>query len=188
MIKMYKACLVSLACAFLFFGGMVQAATKHAEPNVSGKVGPVNMPPLKEMGGQNVKTEYFSLVIPKGWSMPMPAKTMPLGMSALFGTVKGNLAVTVNVLKAPLTAKEVGNQTLANMRKGGLKTSELKEKNGLYYATISGKTTGICWFGADTGKGIVSAVVVLGNDGKRANELLKAIKPTIKGLFPTSAY
>lgn len=191
MLKFYKSLAILFACGILAIGCQANAQDakpEQSKPNVSGSVGQVKTPPLKDMGGQIVKTEYFSITIPAGWSMPMPVKKVPQGMSALFGSVKGNLAVTVNVLKAPLSAKEVGNQTLANMRKGGLKTSALKEKNGLFQATVSGKTTGVAWFGGDSKKGIVSAVVILGNDDEKANTLLRALKPVAPGLFPTSVH
>lgn len=142
------------------------------------------VPPLREMGGQKIETEYFDVVIPTGWSMPAPVKNMPMGISALFGIMKGDLAVTINVMKVRLSAREMAEQTLANMRKGGLKTGELKEKNGFYWATMSGKANGIACFGS--ADGLASATVIIGNDAKRANALLEAIKPRVAGLLPAS--
>lgn len=145
----------------------------------------VKAPPLKEMGGQKVETKYFNLVIPQGWSMPIPVKNMPMdGISALFGSMKGDLAITINVLQAPFSAKEMATQTMENMRKGGLKTGPLEKKDNLYYVRISGKASGIAWFGAKDG--LAAATLVLGKDEEKANELLAALKPIKPGLFPKS--
>lgn len=179
------ALLVALAAGLVFNAFPVGAAAKSGEAGLSGQLRQQKVPPLTDMGGKKVQTEYFSLTIPAGWSMPMPVKKNNLGMTALFGAVKSNLAVTVNVLKSPMSAKDIATQTLANMRKGGLKTGPLRTKGGLCYAEISGKVTGVAWFGSNN-KGLASAVVILGSNDSQANELLKALKPSEKGLFPTA--
>lgn len=140
-------------------------------------------PKLREMGGQKVSCDYFELTIPKGWSMPVPIKKMPEGVSALFGIMKGDLAVTLNVMKIDVSAKEMAEQTLANMRKGGLTAGEPTEKDGIWYADITGKAKGLACFGA--ADGLASACVIVGTEPQRANELLSAIQSSHKGLFPT---
>lgn len=143
-------------------------------------------PPLKDMGGQEVSTEYFRLTIPAGWSMPVPVKKMANnGMTVVFGSMAQDPAVSISVMKTPMSAKEIGEATIANMKKSGLQVGALEEKDGLWHAAISGKGSGAVWFGSSDGTAAVT--IVTGKNVEKANELLSAIEPKIKGLFPKQA-
>lgn len=139
-------------------------------------------PKLKEMGGQKVSCDYFELTIPQGWSMPVPIKIMPGGVSAIFGKVNSDLAVTFSVIKVDMPAREMAVESLANMRKGGVSTGEPTERDGIWYADIAGKAKGIACFGA--GGGVASACMIIGSDPQGANALLSAIRSKPRGLFP----
>lgn len=152
----------------------VAAAATHAR----------KAPPLKEMGGQKVETEYFTVTIPQGWSMPRPVMNNPQGVTALFAIMKGDLAVTISVMKSNLTAKEIGEGTLATMKKGGIESGPLEEKDGIFHSALSGKARGNIWFGAKDG--VASVINIVGLDEKRANVLLEAIDSKIAGIFPKS--
>lgn len=136
-----------------------------------------------QKAGTEVKTKYFELAIPDGWIMPQPVKQQPNdGVSAVFATEKGNVAITLNVMNVPMDAREIATQTAANMNKTGLKTTEPVENGGLWAIDIEGKAKGKAWFGSN-GK-ICAVTTIFGADVKLADELLKAIKTENKGLFP----
>lgn len=138
-----------------------------------------------QKSGSVVKTKYFELTIPEGWMMPQPAKQQPRdGVSAVFASEKGNIAVTINVMQASMPAEEIARQTAANMQKTGLKTTPPVEKNGMWVIDIEGKAKGNAWFGSD-GK-FCSVTTIFGTDVNEANKLLQAIKTGYSGLFPTS--
>lgn len=162
---------------------LVAAVLCCASPLLAAK----KAPPLKEMGSQEVTTEYFSLTIPKGWSMPVAPRKMPnSGMTVVFGRMSQDLAVSMNVMKTPMTAREIGESTIANMKKGGMNVGPLEEKNGLWETTLSkGNGKGKAWFGA--ADGVAAVTIVTGNDVEKANEIFSAIQPKIKGIFPTAA-
>lgn len=143
-------------------------------------------PKLKEMGGQEVSTDYFSLTIPKGWSMPVPVQKAAGGnVSALFASMSQAPAVSINVMKAPATAQQIAESTIANMKKGGMQVSDPVEKNGLWEADITqGSGKGKVWFGA--ADGCVAVTIITGGDLEKADELLKAMDAKVKGLFPAS--
>ena len=53
---------------------------------------------------QEVKTEYFMLDLPSGWTQPKPVRSHPAGTTAVFTTEDGKTAVNILVLNtdAPL--------------------------------------------------------------------------------------
>lgn len=143
-------------------------------------------PPLKEMGGQEVTTDYFSLTIPSGWSMPVPLVKQPDGtVAVIFGSMKQDPAVSISVMKTPATAKEMAEATTANMKQGGMEVGPLEEKDGFWQASVTqGKGRGKAWFGAVDGTAAIT--IVSGQEIDRANEILGAIEPKIQGLIPTT--
>lgn len=143
-------------------------------------------PKLKEMGGQQVATDYFTLTIPTGWSMPMPAQKMPDGgVNVLFASMSQAPAVTISIMKNPATAKQIAEMTTASMRKGGMEVSEPMEKDGFWVSDLTqGKQKGKVLFGSADGH--VSVTIIVGGELEKADEILKAMDVKIKGLLPMS--
>lgn len=143
-------------------------------------------PQLREMAGQEVDTEYFKLVIPAGWSMPVPVKHTPgQGMTVIFASMSKSPAVSLTVMKTPGKAKQIGEMTLENMKKGGITSTPLEEKDGMWHASLSGKGKGVVWFGDNDGTAAVT--VITGDNVEKADEILSALDAKVKGLFPKSA-
>lgn len=136
--------------------------------------------------GEEVKTDYFAVTIPNGWIMAAPVKKQPNnGVSTVFATESGNMAVTINVMPAPLGGKEIAEQTAKNMNKSGLKTTPPEEKDGLWLVNIDGKgKKGVALFGSN-GK-LCSVTIIFGAKLETANELFKNIKADDPALFPKS--
>ena len=140
--------------------------------------------------GTEVKTDYFEITIPDGWMMPQPAKTLPNGaVSAVFASTDKKMAVAVTAMKAEMDAKTIAEQTTANMRKGGMTTTEPVEKDGFYTAEMQPKVKkapnakGLAIFGANGKECTVT--IITGTDMQKANELLSALKPLDGARFPT---
>lgn len=143
-------------------------------------------PQLKEMGGQKVETSFYQVVIPSGWSMPTPIQTAPNnGVTALFASMSQSPAISISVMQAPVTAKQIGEMTLANMEKGGITHTPLEEKDGLQHSTLSGKGKGSIWFGENNG--IVSVTIITGDNIDKADEFFSVFEPKMDGLFPKKA-
>lgn len=173
---MRKTALCLLLLAAFSFAGLPQA---QAAPNRA---------PMGEAqkAGTQVKTKYFDLTIPSGWLMSQPAKQLP-GNDSLFTAFtkeKDNMGMTISVLAAPNSAKEIAEHTAAQMAKNGLKTTQPREKNGFWMVGIDGKAKGEAWFGAD-GK-VCSIITMFGEDLSQANEILGALKGANVSLFPKS--
>lgn len=139
-------------------------------------------PPATE--GQRVKTEYFNLVLPRGWIMPYPVNNKPDGTSAVFADEKTHVTVTVNVIRAKLKALDFANMILPNMKKSGLRPEKPVADNGFYKVVIRGKASGAAWFGSNGS--LCTATVILSQSPNvaPANELLSALKTTPANLFP----
>lgn len=139
-------------------------------------------PPATE--GQRVKTEYFNLILPRGWIMPYPVNNKPDGTSAVFADEKTQITVTVNIIRAKLQALDFANMILPNMKKSGLKPEKPVFDNGFYKVVIRGKASGAAWFGSNGN--LCTATVILSQSPNvtPANELLSALKTTQANLFP----
>lgn len=144
-------------------------------------------PELKEMGGQEIDTKYFKVVIPSGWTMPVPIQNYPddSGFTALFASMSKSPAISFSIMESPASAKEIGEMTLENMKKGGFTSTVLEEKDGLWHATLSGKGQGTIWFGANDGINVVT--VIAGDHIEKADEFLSVLQPKTEGLFPKKA-
>lgn len=143
-------------------------------------------PQLKEMGGQKVDTKYFEVVIPSGWSMPTPVQNTPNnGLTALFASMSQSPAISISVMEAPASAKQIGEMTLENMKKGGITSTPLTEKDGLWHSNLSGKGKGSVWFGENNGT--VSVTIITGDNIEKGDEFLSVLTPKAEGLFPKKA-
>ncbi len=95
--------------------------------------------------------------------MPTPIQTAPNnGVTALFASMSQSPAISISVMQAPATAKQIGEMTLANMEKGGITHTPLEEKDGLQHSILSGKGKGSIWFGENNG--IVSVTIITGDN------------------------
>ncbi len=143
-------------------------------------------PQLKEMGGQEVDTKYFKVIIPAGWSMPVPVQSTPHnGVTALFVSMSQSPAVSITVMETPATAKQLGEMTLENMKKGGIASTPLEEKDGMWHSNLSGKGKGSIWFGDNNG--ITSVTVITGDDIEKAEDFFSVLSPKTERLFPKKA-
>ncbi|MGE9986359.1 hypothetical protein [Desulfovibrio sp. SGI.169] len=162
--------------ALFVFGTSMQAESKG---NATGAV----------KAGAEVKTAFFEIKIPAGWVMPQPAKEMPNGaVSAVFASEDKKMAVAITAMKAEMDARTIAEQTAANMRKGGMATTELVEKDGFYMTEMRPKAkkdpnaVGLAIFGS-TGKEC-TVTIITGADVQKANELLGVLKPLNGARFP----
>ena len=86
-------------------------------------------------------------------------------------------------MAAPMSAKDIATQTMANMKTGGMQVEEPRERDGLYEAAFSkGAAKGMSWFGAN-GKAC-AVTTVIGKSVDDAKVLLKGLKPVDASLFP----
>lgn len=141
------------------------------------------VPPGVKNAGETVETPYFSVTIPAGWYMPEPVKKQPLdGISAVFATTSGTMALAISIMKAGMTAKELAQQTAANMAKTGLKITTPRKKGGFWQIDIKGQANGEGWFGAN-GK-FCSVITLFGKNFADANVFLSALATEYPELFP----
>lgn len=170
--KAVIALAVALVVALAGISGTQAAAKKMPEPVAK--------------AGEEVKTDYFTVVVPEGWLMPMEVKKQAQdAITAVFATGTGNIAVTLSVMPAPLTGKELATQTAANMEKSGLKTTQPEEKDGLWHVGIDGKgKKGLAIFGSN-GK-LCTATIIFGEDIAKADALFKNLKANDPAIFPKS--
>ena len=131
----------------------------------------------------DVKTKYFSLALPDDWTQPQPAQSANGALMAIFQNKKDGSAVTITVVSNAMSAKDVAQQTIANMKAGGMNPSEPVEKDGLYESTFTqGPGKGISYFGSNGKEFAVTTVIGASTEGGKA--LLKGLKPTDPKLFP----
>lgn len=162
---------VFIACV-LAFSGLQAMAAENARPAAT--------------AGKNVKTGYFEITIPKGWVMPRQTRSTKRGAEAIFSNNKAMTAVQLSVLDSTKTAKEMAEVTAKDMRSQKLSVSDpVEAANGFYTMEVDGGPMPYrCWIGAN-GK-TAGLTMVLGKDVAVANEILKAVKTTQKGIFPAS--
>lgn len=167
--------LLMLTVLFVF-GTTIQAESKG---NATGVV----------KAGTEVKTSYFEITIPDGWMMPQPVRKMANGaVSAVFASENKKMAVAITAMNAAMDAKTIAEQTAANMRKGGMTTTEPVEKDGFYMVEMQPKVRknpnakGLAIFGSNGKECTVTTIT--GTDMQKANELLGALKPLNGAKFP----
>ncbi len=133
---------------------------------------------------EEVKTKYFSIDLPANWVMPQPVQEGGGAQIAIFGNNSDGSAVTITVVGTDLSAKDAAEQTVGNMRSGGLKPSDPVEKNGMYTSSFKqGPATGESWFGSNGKEFAVTTII--GNSLDSGKALLKLLKPVDAKLFPT---
>lgn len=133
-----------------------------------------------------IKTEYFTIELPKGWSMPAPIKEQPLGgLSAAFVKEGSDIAVTLNFLHGNIPAREFAAKMSQDIRKSGMKTSSPVARGSLYTFSLNGQASGTAWIGSENG--ICAATLIFGGDLKAANRLLKAVQGKYRKLLPSDA-
>lgn len=136
--------------------------------------------------GQEIETPYFSVKLPRGWTMPIPVKNQQNGVvSAVFLLADGDLAITLNFVPAPVKIPEMAKAIAGDMKAKGIQTTPLRQAQGLSYMEASGNPSGQIWFGKD-GQ-LTAFTMMFGKDLQRASELLKALKPVAPGLLPEKA-
>lgn len=174
----------ALLAAALCFSTVSVAAVHNT--HISGQT-VAHAPALQDMAGQEVDTKYFKVVLPKEWSMPVPVQEVDGGYTVVFANMAQSPAVSISIMQAPMDAKQIGEMTLANMKKGGMKATPLEEKDGLWQANISsGKGKGKVWFGDNQKEGLASVTIIVGDGIDRAEELLSAFESKVEGLLPKS--
>ena len=107
------------------------------------------------------------------------------GVTALFVSMSQSPAVSITVMETPATAKQLGEMTLENMEKGGIASTPLEEKDGMWHSNLSGKGKGSIWFGDNNG--IASVTVITGDDIEKAEDFFSALSPKTERLFPKKA-
>lgn len=130
-----------------------------------------------------VKTQYFSLALPEGWTQPQPVQNANGTSLAIFQNKKDGSAVTITVVSNGMSAKDAATQTIANMKAGGLKATDPVEKNGIYESSFSqGQGKGVSYFGSNGKEFAVTTII--GPNTETGKALLKNLKPTDSKLFP----
>ena len=133
-----------------------------------------------------VRTEYFTLNLPDGWTQPQPTQSNKGAVVAIVQNANDKTAVSVAVTPAAFPAKELAEQTLANMKKGGFTTSDPVASGDSYVAEFSqGQAKGVSYFSSNGKVGSVVSILGSGTDSgkKLLNEHFKAADPK---LFPAS--
>lgn len=131
-----------------------------------------------------VKTPHFTLTLPADWIQPSEVISQQGSSVALFQNKSNGTAVTITIVDAPMSAKDVAEQTTANMKSGGMSPSTPKEENGFYVSTFEqGGGKGISYFGSN-GKAFAVTTIV-GSDVAVGKDLLKHLKATDAKLIPS---
>lgn len=130
-----------------------------------------------------VKTDHFSVDLPSDWKQSADVMKQQGSMVALFQNTKNGTAVTITVVEAPMSAKDVATQTAANMKSGGMSPSEPKEENGFYVTTFEqGGGKGVSYFGSNGKEFAVTTIV--GSEVETGKEMLKNVKNADSKLIP----
>ena len=129
-----------------------------------------------------VKTPYFSLDLPDPWIQPQDVVNQNNALVALFQNKTNGTAVTLTVVNAAMPARDVAEQTVSNMKAGGMESSKINEENGLYTFSFA-KGQGVSWVGSNGEQFAVTTVV--GPDVASAKAMLKGLKPASAKLFPS---
>ena len=133
-----------------------------------------------------VKTDHFTLNLPSGWTQPQPPQSANGATVAIFQNAKEQIAVTVTVTPAPLSAKDLATQTLTNMKARGFTVSEPVASGDSHVGEFSkDKAKGISYF-CSNGK-IGSVITIVGASVEAGKKLLKDnFKPLDSKLFPSA--
>ena len=146
-----------------------------------------NMYNTYESSGFDQTTDpYYIAEVPDGWTQPQPTQSNKGAVVAIVQNANDKTAVSVAVTPAAFPAKELAEQTLANMKKGGFTTSDPVASGDSYVAEFSqGQAKGVSYFSSNGKVGSVVSILGSGTDSgkKLLNEHFKAADPK---LFPAS--
>lgn len=181
--------IISFALLFLLFPCTDSSeAARHGKTNPPPAAEQSRQAPTKPaaVSGQTVKTDYFSVLLPKDWFMAYPISKKKTDVAAVFSNDKTHVTVTLNIIRAPLTVKQLADLTIGSMKKSGLSPSQPRPAGKMYKVMLKGKANGEAWFAAN-GK-ICSATVILApqSDIHSANDFLASLRSAIGDMFPTS--
>ena len=135
---------------------------------------------------EDVKTEYFTLALSDGWTMPQPVQSADGAVVAIVQYPDGKGAVSVTVTPAPLPAKDLAVQTLNNMKSGGFTVSEPVASGDSYVGEFSQQQAkGVSYF-TSNGK-LGSVITIVGTDTDPGKAFLnKNFKAADANLVPAS--
>lgn len=133
-----------------------------------------------------IETDYFSLDLPEGWTQPQPVQSANGAVVAVAQNPAAQSAVSITVTPAPLPAKDLATQTLANMKTGGFTVSEPVASGNIYVGEFAqGPAKGVSYFGSNGQLG--SVITVLGASTDPGKALLNShFKAKDSKLFPAS--
>ena len=153
-------------------------------PDVYGNL-PSGHPSVRIRGAAEVKTDYFTLNLPSGWTQPQPVQSAQGATMAILQNAAEQTVVTVAVTPVPLSAKDLATQTLTNMKAAGFTVSEPVASGDSYMGEFSKEQVkGISYFSADGKLG--SVITIMGASLDAGKKMLKDnLKPVDSKLFPT---
>ena len=133
---------------------------------------------------EEVKTDYFTLNLDEEWTQPQPVQSANGAVLAIVQHTSDKSVLSVAISPIALPAKDVAEQTLANMKTNGFTVSELKPFGDSYMAEFSqNQSSGVSYF---TSNGKVNSVVtILGKNTDAGKEFMnKHFKAADAKLFP----
>ena len=134
---------------------------------------------------EDIKTDYFTLKLPSGWTLPQPAKEANGALFVVMQNASDNSMVSIAVTPVNLSAEKLAEATIENMKKGGITTSDAVASGRSYVAEFSqNQAKGVSYFTSNGKAG--SVVTMLGDRDKAKSMLKKNLKPVDKNLFPSS--
>lgn len=133
-----------------------------------------------------VKTDYFTITLADGWTQSEPVQNANGTVVAIFQYPDGTGAVSIAVTSAPLSARDLADQTLNNMKSGGFTVSAPEASGDSYVGEFSRQQAkGICYFTSNGRKG--SVITIAGTDTAPGRAFLnRNFKPADARLFPAS--
>ena len=135
---------------------------------------------------EEIKTDYFTLNLPEGWTQPQPVQSANGAVIALAQNSADKSVLSIAITPVPLPAKDVASQTLANMKAGGITVSDPVQSGDSYVAEFTqNQSKGVGYF-TSNGK-VNSVVIIIGSTTDTGKELMnKQFKPADVKLFPAS--
>lgn len=133
-----------------------------------------------------VKTDYFTLNLPSGWTQPQPVQSAQGATMVIIQNAAEQTVVTVAVMPVPLSAKDLATQTLTNMKAAGFTVSEPVASGDSYVGEFSkDPAKGVNYF-TSNGK-LGSVITIMGNSLDGGKKMLEDnFKPADSKLFPAS--
>lgn len=135
---------------------------------------------------EEVKTDYFTLSLSDGWTMPNPAQNANGTTMVIVQYPDKKGAVSITVTPVPLPAKDLAIQTFNNMKSGGFTVSDPVASGDSYVGEFSQQNAkGVSYFSSNGKLG--SVITIIGTDTKPGKDFLnKNFKASDAKLFPAS--